>query len=196
MVLCAEPPPPIKLTESKLTELANDTKYDSSNPEQRTRTHTIERHRSCEVSQVILSEVELDGFPLRHQPQTLEVIKSGGTPGSMCSPCVESTTDTNALHKHAMADAAWEALKQSIVYFRGQPIGTVAAIDKSQAALNYDQVTFSFPVEPLMFPFSYKDSLLLLYHVYIPFSILFFSACLSQNAQMVNIDACNYFVFL
>ncbi|KAF0911582.1 hypothetical protein E2562_011205 [Oryza meyeriana var. granulata] len=43
-------------------------------------------------------------------------------------------------HRHTVADAAWEALKKSIVHFRGQPIGTVAAIDKSQGALNYDQV--------------------------------------------------------
>ncbi|TKW38273.1 hypothetical protein SEVIR_1G103450v4 [Setaria viridis] len=53
----------------------------------------------------------------------------------------KTPTDANASHGHAIADAAWEALKRSIVYFRGQPIGTVAAIDKSQgAALNYDQV--------------------------------------------------------
>ncbi|KAF8685872.1 hypothetical protein HU200_043785 [Digitaria exilis] len=80
-----------------------------------------------------------DSYP-RRLLQTLEVSKSPGG-GSQCSLHEETPTDTNASHRHAIADAAWEALKRSIVYFRGQPIGTVAAIDKSQgAALNYDQV--------------------------------------------------------
>jgi Alkaline and neutral invertase len=35
---------------------------------------------------------------------------------------------------------AWEALERSIVYYHGRPIGTVAAVDNSSEALNYDQV--------------------------------------------------------
>ncbi|KAF8749896.1 hypothetical protein HU200_012532 [Digitaria exilis] len=84
MVLCAEPPPKLKIP-NKITEMTEDANHDSPKLERRKRMHHIERHR------------------------------------------------------HAIADAAWEALKSSIVYFRGQ--GTVAAIDKSQgAALNYEQV--------------------------------------------------------
>jgi Alkaline and neutral invertase len=37
-------------------------------------------------------------------------------------------------------DEAWEALEKSIVYYRGRPIGTVAAYDATIEALNYDQV--------------------------------------------------------
>jgi len=74
--------------------------------------------------------------------QTSEISKIPGG-GSQCSLHEETPTATNASHRHAIADTAWEALKRSIVYFRGQPIGTVAAIDKSQgAALNYDQVKY------------------------------------------------------
>jgi hypothetical protein len=36
---------------------------------------------------------------------------------------------------------AWEALRKSVVYFRGQPVGTIAATDHaSEEVLNYDQV--------------------------------------------------------
>ncbi|PSB17113.1 alkaline invertase [Phormidesmis priestleyi ULC007] len=36
-------------------------------------------------------------------------------------------------------EQAWSALEKSIIYFRGQPIGTIAALDPEIAALNYDQ---------------------------------------------------------
>ncbi|RCV05682.1 hypothetical protein SETIT_1G102700v2 [Setaria italica] len=137
MVVCAEPPPKLKIPESKITELTDDANHESSKPERRTRMHHIERHRSCVVT---LSDMELNDLQPRRLLQTLEVSKSPGG-GSQCSLHEETPTDANASHRHAIADAAWEALKRSIVYFRGQPIGTVAAIDKSQgAALNYDQV--------------------------------------------------------
>ncbi|KAM0822019.1 hypothetical protein ACQ4PT_071786 [Festuca glaucescens] len=58
-----------------------------------------------------------------------KAILSDGCGGQPCQP-----------HQTLEEDAAWEALKKSIVYFRGKPIGTVAAIDKSQGELNYDQV--------------------------------------------------------
>ncbi len=34
---------------------------------------------------------------------------------------------------------AWALLEESIIYYQGRPIGTLAACDQSQAALNYDQ---------------------------------------------------------
>ncbi|MEA5619576.1 glycoside hydrolase 100 family protein [Cronbergia sp. UHCC 0137] len=34
---------------------------------------------------------------------------------------------------------AWQCLENSILYYRGQPVGTVAAYDSSVEALNYDQ---------------------------------------------------------
>jgi Alkaline and neutral invertase len=38
-----------------------------------------------------------------------------------------------------MQEQAWELLEKSILYYRGQPIGTIAARDPDGAALNYDQ---------------------------------------------------------
>ena len=39
----------------------------------------------------------------------------------------------------SLEEQAWSALEKSIIYFRGQPIGTIAALDPEIAALNYDQ---------------------------------------------------------
>jgi hypothetical protein len=95
------------------------------------------------------TDIELNGLQPRRLLQTIEIRKSPGG-GSQCSLHEETPTDTNASHKHAIAESAFEALKRLIVYLRGQLNGTVAAIDRSQgAALNYDQVTFSVPVKAL-----------------------------------------------
>ncbi|KAJ7966864.1 Neutral/alkaline invertase [Quillaja saponaria] len=53
-----------------------------------------------------------------------------GTPRS--NSCFES---------HPMVADAWEALRRSLVYFRGTPVGTIAALDHSvEEEVNYDQV--------------------------------------------------------
>ncbi|GMH22540.1 hypothetical protein Nepgr_024383 [Nepenthes gracilis] len=39
-----------------------------------------------------------------------------------------------------MVDEAWESLKKSYVFFNGNPVGTLAALDPSVEALNYNQV--------------------------------------------------------
>lgn len=38
-----------------------------------------------------------------------------------------------------LVNEAWQALENSIIYYDGQPIGTVAAHDPEMDALNYDQ---------------------------------------------------------
>lgn len=45
---------------------------------------------------------------------------------------------------HPLVADAWEALRRSLVYFRGQPVGTIAAVDHSVEDLNYDQVNPHF----------------------------------------------------
>jgi Alkaline and neutral invertase len=40
---------------------------------------------------------------------------------------------------YVIAAEAWQALESSIIYYRGNPIGTLAAGDYSSPALNYDQ---------------------------------------------------------
>ncbi|CAL9778398.1 unnamed protein product [Musa acuminata subsp. burmannicoides] len=67
---------------------------------------------------------------------------------SLCSPGAgRSVLDTpvslsrNSFEPHPMVGEAWDALRRSIVFFRGQPVGTIAAIDHaSEEVLNYDQV--------------------------------------------------------
>lgn len=41
---------------------------------------------------------------------------------------------------HPMIADAWEALRRSLVYFRGKPVGTIAALDPTEDSLNYNQV--------------------------------------------------------
>ncbi|KAL7185528.1 hypothetical protein ACSBR2_027468 [Camellia fascicularis] len=40
---------------------------------------------------------------------------------------------------HPIVFEAWESLRRSLVYFRGQQVGTIAAVDHSVENLNYDQ---------------------------------------------------------
>lgn len=51
-----------------------------------------------------------------------------------------------------LIDAAWDELRQSVIKYRGQPVGTVAARDPDSDALNYDQCfTRDFAVSALAF---------------------------------------------
>ena len=73
----------------------------------------------------------------------------GGAFDGMYSPggglrSLVGTPASSALHSfepHPIVGDAWEALRRSLVFFRGQPLGTVAAVDHaSEEVLNYDQV--------------------------------------------------------
>lgn len=50
------------------------------------------------------------------------------------------TTPRSCYDSHLMVSDAWETLRRSVVHFRGQPVGTLAAVDSSVEQLNYDQV--------------------------------------------------------
>jgi hypothetical protein len=42
---------------------------------------------------------------------------------------------------------AWEALRKFVLYFHGQPVGTIVAVDhSSEKVLNYDQVKPFFTI--------------------------------------------------
>lgn len=62
----------------------------------------------------------------------------------LLSPGRKSGINTPRSHisfdPHSLTVEAWEALRRSLVYFRGQPVGTIAALDNSEEDLNYDQV--------------------------------------------------------
>ncbi|KAK3007664.1 hypothetical protein RJ639_014306 [Escallonia herrerae] len=53
---------------------------------------------------------------------------------------VSTPRSTTYCEPHPIVAEAWEALRHSLVYFRGQPVGTIAALDQSSEELNYDQV--------------------------------------------------------
>ncbi|KAL3324142.1 hypothetical protein AABB24_038362, partial [Solanum stoloniferum] len=47
----------------------------------------------------------------------------------------------NSFEPHPMVAEAWDALRRSMVHFRGHPVGTIAAVDHAaEEVLNYDQV--------------------------------------------------------
>lgn len=73
--------------------------------------------------------------------QQLEQEKEGVTTNGKLA---EAGTIKDTLHKvsiHSIEDEAWDLLRESIVYYCGSPIGTIAAKDPtSPNVLNYDQV--------------------------------------------------------
>ncbi|KAM7472319.1 hypothetical protein LguiA_010502 [Lonicera macranthoides] len=81
------------------------------------------------------SEVALSVKPagiLKPSPSlgtNLDSIDTSVSPGRMSSDNV-----------FAMMDEAWERLKKSYVYFKGSPVGTLAALDPGAEDLNYNQV--------------------------------------------------------
>lgn len=52
-----------------------------------------------------------------------------GTPGSSIN---------TPFPPHLMVVDAWENLMKSLVYFCGKPVGTIAALDSKEDALNYN----------------------------------------------------------
>ncbi|KAG6774723.1 hypothetical protein POTOM_022089 [Populus tomentosa] len=51
-----------------------------------------------------------------------------------------NTPRSCGFESHPMVVDAWESLRRTLVYFRSQPVGTIAALDLSVEELNYDQV--------------------------------------------------------
>jgi hypothetical protein len=48
---------------------------------------------------------------------------------------------------HPLMNEAWEALRKFVLYFHGQPVGTIVAVDhSSEKVLNYDQVKPFFTI--------------------------------------------------
>lgn len=45
-----------------------------------------------------------------------------------------------SLDQSLMFIEAWEHLRRSVVCYKGQAVGTIAALDNASVALNYDQV--------------------------------------------------------
>ncbi|XP_010673950.2 probable alkaline/neutral invertase F [Beta vulgaris subsp. vulgaris] len=73
-----------------------------------------------------------------------EVNGSNGTPRS--GGVAKSNGNINGNHQvppvvdNSLVEEAWDRLRKSYVYYKGEPVGTVAALDPSAEALNYNQV--------------------------------------------------------
>ncbi|KAL1541142.1 putative alkaline/neutral invertase B isoform X2 [Salvia divinorum] len=120
--------------------------YDFSRFVDRPRLLNLERQRSCD-------ERSLNDFPVGFSPHpSLRADYLGrafDNPDSLYSPGRRSGCNTPMSHfgygmmasdPHPMIAEAWDDLRRALVYFRGQPVGTIAALDSSDEKLNYDQV--------------------------------------------------------
>lgn len=73
----------------------------------------------------------------------LDNFEGAYSPGGRSGFSTPGSTARNSFEPHPMVADAWEALRRSMVYFRGQPVGTIAAYDHaSEEVLNYDQVNW------------------------------------------------------
>lgn len=94
---------------------------------------TIKRERSFDERS--LSEMSLS--------RGLDNLEHSYSPGGRSVDTPGSST-RNSFEPHPMVAEAWESLRRSLVHFRGQPVGTIAAYDHaSEEVLNYDQVKCS-----------------------------------------------------
>ncbi|MCD9645509.1 Alkaline/neutral invertase cinv2 [Datura stramonium] len=92
----------------------------------------IERQRSFDERS--LSELSIG------LTRGLDNYESAYSPGRSALDTPASST-RNSFEPHPMVAEAWDALRRSLVHFRGQPVGTIAAVDHaSEEVLNYDQV--------------------------------------------------------
>lgn len=93
----------------------------------------IERQKSFEersLSELSVNTRAVDSFENLYSPNGVR---------SVFDTPVSSTR--NSFETHPMIGEAWDALRKSLVFFQGQPVGTIAAVDHaSEEVLNYDQV--------------------------------------------------------
>lgn len=103
----------------------------------------VERQRSFDdrsLGDLYLSAMDgrsggyMDSYDTMYSP--------GGGLRSLSGTPASSTR--HSFEPYPLVFEAWEALRRSLVCFRGQPLGTIAAVDHSAGeVLNYDQVNLS-----------------------------------------------------
>ncbi|XP_072986560.1 probable alkaline/neutral invertase B [Typha latifolia] len=105
------------------------------------RSFNIERNLSLEVK--TLSKMALASASPRmlRRPLKLRIMEHSE---NISSPhrgsCLNTPSMSNSSEISSIFKEAWEALKHSLVYFQHHPVGTIAALDHSEEALNYNQV--------------------------------------------------------
>jgi len=135
------PPKGILKSPEARASVAEKEEFNFSKPLDKPRATNIDKQRSCDERS--MNELSV-GFSPRHVvskaditsrlAEHLEHLNSPLSKSGFNSPR-SATWDANSL-----TSEAWEALRRSLVYFRGQPVGTIAALDFSEENLNYDQV--------------------------------------------------------
>lgn len=70
----------------------------------------------------------------------LEAMAQLSASASFRSGAESPRSEVSCFEPHPMFAEAWVYLRKSIVNFHGKPVGTIAASDHSEEALNYDQV--------------------------------------------------------
>ncbi|PKI62427.1 hypothetical protein CRG98_017233, partial [Punica granatum] len=96
----------------------------------------IDRKRSFDERS--FSEL-FNGIPRQLAPESnIDCSYSSGGRSGLATP---ASSARNSFEPHPVVVDAWDSLRRTLVYFRGQPVGTVAACDHaSEEVLNYDQV--------------------------------------------------------
>ncbi|KAL0314583.1 UNVERIFIED_CONTAM: putative alkaline/neutral invertase B [Sesamum angustifolium] len=105
---------------------------------ERPRPVNIERKRSFDERS--FSELSISSPPrqfYRNNENSSRVFDSILSPARSGISTPRSFT---CVETHPIVAEAWVSLQRSIVHFRGQPVGTIAALDHSTEELNYDQV--------------------------------------------------------
>lgn len=114
--------------------------FDLSRFTDRQRPLNLERQRSCDT----LSLSEMSTLSSPYIPKTDSYTRFTDHSDCPSSPYLRTVLNTPRSHVSTEANPsiidAWENLRRSCVYFRGQPVGTIAALDISEEKLNYDQV--------------------------------------------------------
>ena len=135
--------------EDILCPLAEYEECDFSKLLEKPRLLNIERQRSLDERS--LSELSIGISPrLSIRANDLSSSRIFEQLDFICSPVgrrsgFNTPRSQTGFEPHPMVAEAWEALRRSLVYFRGQPVGTIAALDSSEENLNYDQVKTPFP---------------------------------------------------
>ncbi|XP_047320748.1 probable alkaline/neutral invertase F [Impatiens glandulifera] len=130
---------------SKKTGVVDPSSLDLSRLLEKPRALIMERQRSCDERSLSLSELTTFSLsPTRQMKNTESIFRIMDHSDAVWSPGKKSGLNTprssNDFEPHPLIGEAWESLRRSLVYFRGAPVGTIAAVDNSEEKLNYDQV--------------------------------------------------------
>lgn len=104
-------------------------------------TLNLEKQKSFEERS--LSELSLSCSPHQFSTKADNGSRLGEHFDNALSPLPKSSINTPrsfTFDPQSILPEAWESLRRSLVHFRGEPVGTIAALDNSDEKLNYDQV--------------------------------------------------------